>query len=196
MSEITLKPCPFCGGEAKFHEGTDAYSTRDHRTLCFVSCKDDYCGGKAATFVYRKESERENVVARAIAAWNHRATPNYCVGDDFSTELHRLKDMLTLTPEIEKQLNRIWDTYEWDITAINAELYEEKEKNRTGGWISINERQPGDSNWKIIAYYADGHLKTDQANYKDGHWSFGSLLDGEYVYWLDSPEPPTPEESK
>lgn len=59
MSE--LKPCPFCGGEAK------AY-VRDYGDTHYwrVSCSSDKCGVNPVTNVYHTEAE-------AIDAWNTRA---------------------------------------------------------------------------------------------------------------------------
>lgn len=53
-----LKPCPFCGGEAKIRD----YSTPDTDPEIDVFCTN--CGGQ--TFVYETEGE-------AIEAWNRRA---------------------------------------------------------------------------------------------------------------------------
>lgn len=56
-----LKPCPFCGGEAKIkktqHILADTYS---------VVCKDKECRGRAIKPLRDKEA--------AIVAWNRRAT--------------------------------------------------------------------------------------------------------------------------
>lgn len=59
---IELKPCPFCGGEAKlisYH----ASMWIDNPTDSFVKCKD--CG--ATTIHYFPTEEK------AIEAWNRRA---------------------------------------------------------------------------------------------------------------------------
>lgn len=53
-----LKPCPFCGGEAKIRD----YSIQDLGPEIDVFCTN--CGGQ--TFVYETEGE-------AIEAWNRRA---------------------------------------------------------------------------------------------------------------------------
>ena len=59
MSE--LKPCPFCGGEAKSY-------VRDYGDTHYwrVSCSSDRCGVNPVTNVYHTESG-------AIEAWNIRA---------------------------------------------------------------------------------------------------------------------------
>lgn len=59
MSE--LKPCPFCGGEAKLENESPA-------RVSFVKCKD--CG--ARTYKYRIAFDHASD-ERAIKAWNMRA---------------------------------------------------------------------------------------------------------------------------
>ena len=54
MSE--LKPCPFCGGEARFETYGDAY--------CAVVCQSCNCGTNTMSF---------DDGMRAVAAWNRRA---------------------------------------------------------------------------------------------------------------------------
>ena len=53
MSEIKLKPCPFCGGEAKILNVDDRYT---------VKCRSCFCG----TGIYKDSG-------RASEAWNRRA---------------------------------------------------------------------------------------------------------------------------
>lgn len=69
MSEIKLKPCPFCGGEAKLSKFTMRESVKDQHGIfpgkeypvCRVVCTS--CGTRTAQW----DSEEE-----AIAAWNRR----------------------------------------------------------------------------------------------------------------------------
>lgn len=60
MKETELKPCPFCGGEAKLGTYTQcmakAYS---------VICKNKFCRGRARQIKRDKE--------KAIEAWNRRS---------------------------------------------------------------------------------------------------------------------------
>lgn len=59
MSE-ELKPCPFCGGEARL-----TYSTDNHKNP-YVTCDTDNCPARNPyQWHYRTEDE-------AISAWNHR----------------------------------------------------------------------------------------------------------------------------
>ena len=53
MGEIKLKPCPFCGGEAKILNVDDRYT---------VKCRSCFCG----TGIYKDSG-------RASEAWNRRA---------------------------------------------------------------------------------------------------------------------------
>jgi len=67
-SEIELKKCPFCGGEAslhkQFHTGYEVGN--QPRTICarWVSC--DNCGASCGSVFSIEE---------AAAAWNRRAEP-------------------------------------------------------------------------------------------------------------------------
>jgi Lar family restriction alleviation protein len=54
-----LKPCPFCGGEAKLHH-------RMFRPLYAVVCKDTKCQGHNLYVLHYSEKE-------AVDAWNRRA---------------------------------------------------------------------------------------------------------------------------
>jgi hypothetical protein len=68
MSEKKLKPCPFCGREAKIHEADwDCHkSEKPYRVTCdgeYIHT-DEACG--AETLYFRMPDE-------AIAAWNRRA---------------------------------------------------------------------------------------------------------------------------
>ena len=56
-----LKPCPFCGGEARL-----TYSTDNHRKP-YVTCDTPRCPG-CNTYQWHYNTESE-----AIEAWNHRA---------------------------------------------------------------------------------------------------------------------------
>ena len=62
MTAPELKPCPFCGGEARMREDVS------HSTACFVGCAVDDCFG---------ELHWASTRAEAIYAWNTRAaTPD------------------------------------------------------------------------------------------------------------------------
>lgn len=59
--EMNLKPCPFCGGEARL-----TYSTDNHRKP-YVTCDTPKCPGcNPYQWHFRTETE-------AIEAWNRRA---------------------------------------------------------------------------------------------------------------------------
>lgn len=58
--ELKLKPCPFCGHEARL-----TYSTDNHKNP-YVTCDTDNCPARNPyQWHYRTEDE-------AISAWNHR----------------------------------------------------------------------------------------------------------------------------
>jgi Lar family restriction alleviation protein len=55
---VALKPCPFCGGEARSGEYWPTWDTREANVWCYMEC--------GASVVRKTEPE-------AIAAWNTRA---------------------------------------------------------------------------------------------------------------------------
>lgn len=62
---MTLKPCPFCGGEASVKcEVFAGICVRGY----WVSCDNDNCNETIECRTYAFDTEAE-----AIAAWNHRA---------------------------------------------------------------------------------------------------------------------------
>lgn len=58
MSEEELKPCPFCGSEAKHYYDDNGWMNTD-----WVSCENDDCG--AQTCLHESKE-------LALAAWNRR----------------------------------------------------------------------------------------------------------------------------
>lgn len=59
-----LKPCPFCGGEAKLRQYREKFLLDNKPRDCYmVLCKEKDCGCGTS---YEKTSEK------AIAAWNRR----------------------------------------------------------------------------------------------------------------------------
>lgn len=75
-----LRPCPFCGGEAKLVRRYNSLLTKPIVTLCdswLVSCQT--CGCSTENFpdeIYRSNAGElvvgEDGVAKAVAAWNNR----------------------------------------------------------------------------------------------------------------------------
>lgn len=68
MNEIKLKPCPFCGGEAKLQ--TSMSISLQRISIAYVMCEE--C--KAATdavFEYEFESD-DAFIYEAIKRWNRR----------------------------------------------------------------------------------------------------------------------------
>lgn len=63
MSEIKLKPCPFCGGEAKIQHGGNGGKDMDYRS--FVKC--EVCGALGAKF---RISTTTACDVEAAKAWN------------------------------------------------------------------------------------------------------------------------------
>lgn len=75
---MTLKPCPFCGGEASVKREVFAGTTV--RGYC-VSCDDNSCNEAIECSTYAFDTEVE-----AIGAWNYRAERT-CRMIDNGTEL-------------------------------------------------------------------------------------------------------------
>ncbi len=61
-----LKPCPFCGGTAKFISFSEI---RSYRPACLVKCDD--CGASVREFV--SEDNTFSYKDEAANAWNRRA---------------------------------------------------------------------------------------------------------------------------
>ena len=64
MTEIKLKPCPFCGGKA---EKVEKHDNLTFKTLIYIRCTDCY----AATHIYDKFSEWFDE-KYMIECWNRR----------------------------------------------------------------------------------------------------------------------------
>jgi Lar family restriction alleviation protein len=59
-----LKPCPFCGGEAKIVDNGEASTNKYY--FVDVLCKDMSCRGYSSCLEYKTKQQ-------AIEAWNRRA---------------------------------------------------------------------------------------------------------------------------
>lgn len=66
MSEITLKPCPFCGGKASF--GNRTYSNDPGKIYYFVHCMNWLCHAHVDGIENGYDSQEA-----AARAWNCRA---------------------------------------------------------------------------------------------------------------------------
>lgn len=70
MRKIELKPCPFCGGEAKIESlpPDEQYET----TSYYISCYD--CGSSTSFgYIYVDKTARECTKKETIDKWNRRA---------------------------------------------------------------------------------------------------------------------------
>lgn len=65
-----LKPCPFCGGQAKLLHGRPNQQKAGRR-VAFVQCRE--CKAKAMTFDQLAYEAWRDVVEDATEAWNRRA---------------------------------------------------------------------------------------------------------------------------
>lgn len=65
MSKTELKPCPFCGGEAKIIVVKKGFES-------IITCTTYYCGFMRHSF--NNGDTDENAALRLTTAWNRRAT--------------------------------------------------------------------------------------------------------------------------
>lgn len=65
---MSLKPCPFCGGKAKFKRGFPG--KQDGQKQALVQCCD--CGCRTVTFRQLAYESVDDVYRQAIDTWNRR----------------------------------------------------------------------------------------------------------------------------
>lgn len=117
-----LKPCPFCGGEARFYHDHPAYENR-----MFIGCTE--CNAEVEPLDSVKHSKSDQVFL-----WNTRAAPDV-------PELVRYKPDSYDAPSISRMLKDEEGSYvRYDqaaaiISALKAELYDmQKERDRALEW--------------------------------------------------------------
>jgi Lar family restriction alleviation protein len=66
---MELKPCPFCGGEAKLLYGKPWQQKQNMRSA-FVQCR--ICRAKTVTFFQNAYEAWQDTVKYAVEAWNRR----------------------------------------------------------------------------------------------------------------------------
>ena len=74
MSEVKLKPCPFCGTEAY----TAIVGWDDEKMKIYIQCNDPDCGTKMeftikAERVYLDFDDVMDGISKAVEVWNRRA---------------------------------------------------------------------------------------------------------------------------
>ena len=67
MSDVKLKPCPFCGGEGEL--GNYISSSIPHSSVAYVQCKK--CGGNTR-HIQDKQGNFEYMY-KVVELWNRRA---------------------------------------------------------------------------------------------------------------------------
>ena len=70
LEEIKLKPCPFCGGEAKMKHGFPGQQKKGVRQAV-VQCKS--CGCRTVTYRQLPYQSYTEVDEQAANTWNRRA---------------------------------------------------------------------------------------------------------------------------
>lgn len=74
MKPITLKPCPFCGGEGTLckNKKSDGYGTYE---VAFIECEE--CGCSSGTYIIDGHFGSKTTVQDAVDAWNRRPNKNF-----------------------------------------------------------------------------------------------------------------------
>ena len=112
MSDIKLKPCPFCGGEAenKNEQLSEVYSYANQVT---ISCKS--CGCSRVAMGDRSKrgyADNSTTEVRALSAWNNRHD------DKLTSRVAELEALLV------RSIDRLNDC----IAQDDAQAYKEAEK--------------------------------------------------------------------
>lgn len=74
-TEPPLKPCPFCGEEAKCSHG---YTRQDEKPVCRIFCENERCPAYSPLSMYSdiaaiRKSPWGAAFQEAVAVWNRRA---------------------------------------------------------------------------------------------------------------------------
>lgn len=98
MNAETLKPCPFCGGEADFQ-----YHNGGWPDACYsVRCKDWKCPGKTSS----------GYQAVAADAWNTRAADNIALQAEVEAFKVAARKVLPLMEDASRE--EVTDCADWD----------------------------------------------------------------------------------
>lgn len=115
---VTLKPCPFCGGEATLIEG---YWSSGSWHWPDVVCNDRKCGAS------KQAIDHDFCKKEAIASWNTRVQPDSALVEELRAALkvgerflnkctsawscgepeHRVRDMLDAADDFRATLNKL-----------------------------------------------------------------------------------------
>jgi Lar family restriction alleviation protein len=198
---VTLKPCPFCGGKARFRmEDTFGaeYKPDQHSiecTLCYARSSSEYGQGTALAMWNRRSPAHPSEAGQKILDEVRNACSySYRVGNGLLQE----RNQESLYAASEAFANRYVDAREDRLRAA-ASAPPEADKKLAEGWKTI-EDAPNDPGsylgvvvgmpWSRIQFRP---VVREVYFNREGEWTNGECVALDVTHWQPLPPPPAPQ---